>query len=91
MKYTVEQDREVVEIQVEGVGDKAPALMTSFQECQSGDCSCPTDQYERLADLEVSRSGDTLRLRLTAFDGQRFDVGDLETCLDHTISKAEEA
>jgi len=91
MKYTVEQDREVVEIQVEGVGDRAPALMKSFQECQSGDCACPTDQYDRLADLEVSQSGDALRLTLTAFDGQRFDVGDLESCLEHTISKAEQA
>ncbi len=91
MRYTVEQDREVVEIQVEGVGDRVPALMKSFQECQSGHCSCPTDQYDRLADLEVSRSGDALRLRLTAFDGQRFDMDELESCLDHTISKAEEA
>lgn len=88
MRYEVEQDEGTVEIQIDGVGDHTPTLLRAFQECQTGNCTCPTDQYDRLATMHVGQAEDQLTLRLTAEEGQQFDVNELKMCLEHTISKA---
>src|ERR1035438_2269270 len=53
MRYNIAQDGEAVEIHLQDAGERGPQVLASLQECQEGRCSCPTDQYDRLASIEV--------------------------------------
>ena len=57
MRYNITEDGEAVEIHVQDTGERAPQVLASLQECQEGRCGCPTDQYDRLASIEVRRRG----------------------------------
>jgi hypothetical protein len=74
--------------EVAGVQDK---LLEAFGECQAGRCSCPTDEYQKLASMEVEQETDTIRLRLHAKPGERFDTSEIAACLDYTTAKAAKA
>ena len=44
--------------------DRAPQVLEALQECQEGRCRCPTDQYERLAGMDIATRGGAIRVRL---------------------------
>lgn len=50
----------------------------------------PTNEYEKLADMEVSPGPDDVVMRLKAKPGTRFDPSEIATCLDHTLATIEE-
>lgn len=37
--------------------DRARQVLEALQECQEGRCRCPTDQYERLAGMDIATRG----------------------------------
>lgn len=88
MHYEISEDGDEVTMLVSGTGDSADALLASFQECQAGQCSCPTDQYERLEAIDVQAGADEIAIRLTPIAGQRLDVADLRACMDYTVARA---
>lgn len=90
-KYELREDAATVSIEVSGVGDdrQEEELLQAFDDCRSGRCSCPTDQYDKLAAMDVDRGDDSITLRLEPKPGARFDTTELQTCLEHTIGKAE--
>jgi hypothetical protein len=52
-----------------------------------GQCMCPTDEYEKLASMEVEYAGDRIRLRLESKPGEMFDTSEIAACLDYTTAK----
>lgn len=84
MKYEISEQGTTVEVRVHDAGDQQPQLLQSFQECQSGTCGCPTDQYDRLATMDVDTAGGDVTLRLEPLPGQRLDPEQLHVCLDYT-------
>lgn len=75
-------------IQITGVGDKRDQLLTAFGECQKGQCSCPTDEYQKVETMEVAQSEDAISIRLQAKPGAEFDAREIAACLDYTVAKA---
>ena len=65
-KYELHEDAATVAIEVSGVGDdlEEQKLLEAFDDCRSGRCSCPTDQYDKLASMDVDRADDSITLRL---------------------------
>ena len=74
-------------IQITGVGDKRDGLLAAFGECQQGQCSCPTDEYQKVEAMEVTQSDDAISIRLQAEPGTEFDTREIAACLDYTVTK----
>ena len=74
-----------VTVELTGVGDKRPQLLAAFGDCQSGQCSCPTTEYEKVEGMEVAPSGDTIAISLRAKPGTQFDTDQIAACLDYTV------
>ena len=52
-KYRIREEGTAVAIELTEVEGKQEELLQAFGECQSGQCSCPTDQYEKLGAMQV--------------------------------------
>lgn len=90
MRYEVREDGSEVSMQVTQVGDRAPAVFASIQQCQQGQCSCPTDQYDRLESIDVQMAPDQITVTLRPREGERLDVEQLRACMDYTLDQASE-
>jgi hypothetical protein len=89
-RYRIEERESTVSIEVTGVGGQQNQLLEAFGECQAGQCSCPTDEYQKLAAIDVQHAGDLIRLRLEAKPGEKFDTAEIAACLDYTTAKLTE-
>lgn len=89
--YRIQQEQQAVSVEVSEVGGKQDQLLEAFGECQAGRCSCPTDEYEKLASMDIEQAGDNVRLRLEAKPGEKFDTSEIAACLDYTTAKLTEA
>lgn len=85
-RYTIDEQESAVSIEVADVGGHQDQLLEAFGECQSGNCSCPTDEYEKLASMKVERGEDTISLRLQPKPGEKFDTSEIAACLDYTTN-----
>jgi hypothetical protein len=89
MKREVIKKEDGLEIEVSNVQGKEDQLLEAFQECAEGRCSCPTQEYEKLEELQVEQDAQKITLRLTAKDGQSFDQSEIDRCLDYTEERVE--
>ena len=88
MRYQITEDTgAAVQIAVAADPEQQPRLLESLAQCQSGNCGCPTDQYERLEKMNVHASGKGVRIRLEPRLGQRFDTAELRACLEYTTTQ----
>ncbi len=89
--YRIHESETAVTIEVTEVGGKQEELLGAFGACQAGQCSCPTDEYQKLAAMDVKHGEDDIRLRLEPKPGEKFDLSEIAACLDYTTAKATEA
>jgi hypothetical protein len=89
-RYRVQDQPQGVAIQVTAVAGRQRQLLEAFQECQSGHCTCPTDEYQKVAGMQVTKAANEITLHLQARPGTRFDTSEISACLDHTIAKAQQ-
>jgi hypothetical protein len=89
MRYSITHRGANVEIRIKQTGDHAQQLLASLQECQEGRCACPTDQYDRLADMTIQVAADQVDIQLRPREGDQLDTDQLQVCLDHTIAKTQ--
>ena len=89
MRHEITERREEVEMRVTGAGDRAPHLLAAMQDCRAGRCGCPTDQYQRLAGMDVEADDDSVTVTLRPLPGQQLDIEALGECLDYTVTQAE--
>jgi hypothetical protein len=82
--YRIEEDESGLSVDITGAAVKKEDLVQAFGECKEGNCSCPTDEYEKLASMDVEQSGEVIRLRLAAKAGEKFDPSEIAACLDYT-------
>ena len=85
--YQIQEDESGLTVELDGVGGKKVELLQTFGECKEGQCSCPTDEYTKLASMDVEQSGDVIKLRLKAKAAEKFDTSEIATCLDYTTQK----
>ena len=89
MHYELVEHGTTVEVRVSGAADHEPELLESLRDCQSGRCGCPTDQYDRLAAMDVETGDGAVTVRLQPLSGERLDPEELRACLDYTLTKME--
>lgn len=87
-RYRIDDEDASVSIEVTDVAGQEQELLEAFGECQAGQCSCPTDEYQKLASMDVQHTGDVIRIRLEPKAGQVLDTRQIAACLDYTTATA---
>ncbi|MGZ4273216.1 MAG: hypothetical protein ACXVRP_05570 [Solirubrobacteraceae bacterium] len=86
-KYTIDAVGSAVAIEVTDVAGRQEELLEAFGECQLGRCSCPTDEYAKVATMDVQSIEDRIAIRLEAKPGTGLDPAEIAACLDHTVGQ----
>lgn len=73
-----------VSIRLQGVGEEKAALLESFEECASGTCGCPTNEYDKVASMEVHSDADAITIELRTRPGEIIDEASVSDCLQYT-------
>jgi hypothetical protein len=89
-KYAISADGPSVAIEVTEVAGRQDELLQAFCECQEGRCSCPTDEYLKVAAMDVQPTGDRIHIKLQAKPGTSFDPAQIAACLDYTVGKTDQ-
>ncbi len=89
MKYDIRESEAGIDIDVVDVGDKQQELLAAFQACQAGQCSCPTDEYEKLDALAITEDGESIHLHLSAKPGLHIESAEIDRCLSYTVQQVE--
>ena len=87
MKYKIDEKVTGIDISVTDAKNDRQKLLDAFRECQEGRCSCPTEEYKKLASLEVAQNEDEIQLRLKSKDGEVIDKSEIEKCLAYTSGR----
>jgi hypothetical protein len=90
-RYRIDEEGSTVSIEVAEVGGHQDQLLEAFGECQAGQCSCSTNEYDKVGLMEVQQGEDLIRLRLEPKPGEKFDTSEIAACLDHTTAKVAQA
>ncbi len=90
-RYRITESQSAVSIELTEVAGKQEELLSAFGACQAGQCSCPTDEYQKLAGMDVQQGEDDIRLKLQPKLGEKFDLSEIAACLDYTTAKATKA
>lgn len=91
MEYRLLQCEGELRIEIAHVGEARDSLLAAFTSCRDGRCRCPTQEYGKLASLEIEEHGDGLTLRLVPQPGERLDPGAIRRCLDFTAAEVARA
>ncbi len=89
VRYEVTELGPDIEIRVSDAAGRRYQLLQSMRQCQSGQCGCPTDQYDKLDAMELEARDDEVTVRLRPLPGERLDPDEIKACLDHTTTLAE--
>lgn len=87
MKHTIETNSDGLRINASVEADMQGLLLKELQACATGQCSCPTPQYDKVQSIEVSTSAAGVTVDLKVKPGEVIDTADIERCLDHTAKK----
>lgn len=90
MKYHIDEKNTGIEISVTSEEGNQQKLLAAFRECEEGRCSCPTQEYRKLAALEVAQDGAGIELRLKSKEGEVIDKAEIEKCLAYTSKRVQE-
>jgi hypothetical protein len=69
------------------VAGRQEELLEAFGDCQEGRCSCPTEEYLKVAAMEVHPAENRIAIRLEAKPGTTLDTSEIAACLDYTVGK----
>jgi hypothetical protein len=87
-RYSITPTDQGVDIELTDTGEKQELLLAAFDDCAQGRCSCPTDQYRNVEEMEVDPGEDSITIRLQAKNGTEFDARQIASCLDYTVDRA---
>lgn len=88
-KYTINTDDTSVAIELTQVAGHQDELLAALGECQEGRCSCPTNEYEKLAAMDVQPDEDSIAIKLRAKPGTTLDPDEIAACLDYSLARSE--
>ncbi|MGH2984483.1 MAG: hypothetical protein ACRDK5_09565 [Solirubrobacterales bacterium] len=89
-RYRIDEDETAVSIELTELAGRQDELLEAFRECQEGRCSCPTEEYRKVASMDVHADKDRIAIRLSSKPGQRLDSSEIDACLDHTVGKLDD-
>lgn len=83
--YKISPNSAGLAIELAEVGEQEEELLAAFALCQQGQCSCPTDEYQKVESMDVDPGGGEILIQLRPKKGTSFDISELTACLDYTV------
>lgn len=90
-RYRIDEDAAAVSIELTELAGRQEELLEAFRECQEGRCTCPTEEYRKVASMDVRADEDRIAIRLSNKPGERLDSSEIGACLDHTVGKVDDS
>lgn len=86
--YNITPAADGVQIQLIGVGADKASLLETFAGCADGSCECSTDEYEKVASMDVQSDGDAITIDVKVKPGETIDPNCISDCMDYAQEKA---
>ncbi len=67
-------------VNLENVSDKA-AIIETIQGCADGNCACSTDEYQKVASMEIAPGVNSIQLNIEVKAGEIIDPNCISECL----------
>ena len=64
-RYRIDEDAAAVSIELTELAGRQEELLEAFRECQEGRCTCPTEEYRKVASMDVRADEDRIAIRLS--------------------------
>lgn len=90
MEAKIQETEKGIEIDVTNLEGKKEQLLEAFQECSEGRCTCPTEEYKKVAAMTVTGGDDQIQISIQAKDEDTIDTAEIEKCLDYTKKRVAE-
>jgi hypothetical protein len=90
-RYGIDEDEAAVSIELTELAGRQEELLEAFRECQEGRCTCPTEEYRKVASMDVNADEDRIAIRLESKLGERLDSSEINACLEHTVGKVDDS
>lgn len=84
MKHSIAPIETGLRIHADVDESEQESLLRELQKCASGNCSCPSPQYEKLESIDIKTGPEGIAVDLKVKAGEVVDVADIEKCLEHT-------
>lgn len=90
MKYHINETKDGLSISVDLLKEQKEQLIDAFNQCQQGQCSCPSDEYNKLESLDIDTVDNHIELDLKVKEGQKIDKSEIDKCLEFTTKQLEQ-
>lgn len=77
-----------VKIELVGVGAEKSSLLETFAGCADGSCACSTDEYQKVASMQVQDQGDSIAIDVRTKPGETIDPACISDCMDYAQAQA---
>lgn len=84
-KYKITEEKQGLRIEITEMAGNEQELLSEFEKCQQGRCSCLTDEYKKLDSIALERQEDGIQIQLTTKEDQKLEKEEIIKCLGHTI------
>lgn len=85
VKYRIENKNKELTINIENITENKEKILQNFNQCKAGKCSCPTNQYSKIENLDISIGEEKIIMKLKPKNGENFNKKEIEKCLEFTI------
>lgn len=87
-QYQLERKPELLKISIQTEGSNQSQILSAFEDCQKGRCSCPTEEYKKLESMAVDVKENRIVLELKPRVNTFFDMNEIKKCLDFSMLQA---
>jgi hypothetical protein len=87
MKYKIEKKSGRLEIKIVELQGDEKHYLEAFNDCQTGRCTCPSQEYKKLDSMQVEHKDGVISLQLNSKEGTQFDEVEIERCLARTKAR----
>lgn len=85
VKYKIKNNDGELEIVITNIKKDKDKILENFNQCKEGKCSCPTDQYTKVKDLEIMNEDEKITIKMKPKVNEKFDENEIEKCVDFTV------
>lgn len=80
MKIKSEQVGQSLIVNIDEIADKQ-AILDTIQGCADGSCACSTDEYQKVASIEILPGAKSIQLNIEVKAGEVIDPNCISECL----------
>ena len=91
MEYKIKKmGRNALDIKISKKGHDAKKLLNSFNDCKNGNCSCPSNEYDKLETIDISVHDDNIEIVLETKPDKSIDKSSIAQCIEYTLKESAE-